>query len=247
MKHKTWQIRNGGNDTGSRIKDAALQTIVHTSGLEVDGQECQPVVHFINGKYIGVLNIREPNNKHFVEANYALGDDEIDQFEMSPDSGYVQKCGTDESFLRWYELSANAADATVYEEISNMVDIDEYINYMAVEFYLGSDDWPQNNVKGFKPRVENGKFRFVLFDLDHSFNSSDAFNLFAGKRNYTFNYIYDTNSQIQAEIKLVTIFLNMLKNADFRKQFIDTYCLVAGSVFEPERCNAIIDNAYKSN
>ena len=242
LKHKTWQIRNGGNDTGSRIKDAALQTIVHTSGLEVDGQECQPVVHFINGKYIGVLNIREPNNKHFVEANYALGDDEIDQFEMSPDSGYVQKCGTDESFLRWYELSANAADATVYEEISNMVDFDEYINYMAVEFYLGSDDWPQNNVKGFKPRVENGKFRFVLFDLDHSFNSSDAFNLFAGKRNYTFNYIYDTNSQIQAEIKLVTIFLNMLKNADFRKQFIDTYCLVAGSVFEPERCNAIIDS-----
>jgi hypothetical protein len=28
----------------------------------------------------------------------------------------------------------------------------------------------------------------------------------------------------------------MLKNDAFRKQFIDTYCLVAGSVFEPERC-----------
>jgi hypothetical protein len=66
MKHKTLQIRNGGNDTDCRIKDAALQTIVHTSGLDVDGQECQPVVHFINGQYMGLLNIREPNNKHFV-------------------------------------------------------------------------------------------------------------------------------------------------------------------------------------
>jgi hypothetical protein len=40
---------------------------------------------------------------------------------------------------------------------------------------------------------------------------------------------------------MVTIFLNMLENESFRKQFIDTYCLVAGSVFEPTRCNEIID------
>lgn len=243
MKHKTLQIRNGGNDTDCRIKDAALQTIVHSSGLDVDGQECQPVVHFINGQYMGLLNIREPNNKHFVEANYALDEDEIDQFEMSPDSGYVQKCGTDESFLRWYELSANAADEATYEEICSMVDMDEYINYMAVEFYLGGGDWPQNNIKGFKPRAEGGKFRFVLFDLDGAFSfTSDVFSAFSNKQTYTFDLVYDTNSRLTAEIKWVTIFKNMLKNEAFRKQFVDTYCLVAGSVFEPERCNAIIDS-----
>lgn len=242
MKHKTLQIRNGGNDTDCRIKDAALQAIVHTSGLDIDGQECQPVVHFINGEYKGLLNIREPNNKHFVEANYALDEDEIDQFEMSPDSGYVQKCGTDESFLRWYDLSANAADAATYEEICGMVDMDEYINYMAVEFYLGGTDWPQNNIKGFKPRVEGGKFRFVLFDLDGAFAATDVFTTFGNKQTYTFDLIYDTNSRLTAEIKWVTIFKNMLKNDEFRKQFIDTYCLVAGSVFETNRCNAIIDS-----
>ena len=243
LKHRTLQIRNGGNDNNCRIKDAALQTIVHTSGLNIDGQECQPVVHYINGSFKGLLNIREPNNKHFVEANYGLDDEEIDQFEMSPDSNYVQKCGTDESFLRWYELSANASDNATYEEICNMVDIDEYINYMAVELYLGSDDWPQNNVKAFKPRYEGGKFRFVLFDLDHSFNlSSNAFSTFANKKTHTFAHVYETNSSITAEIKLVTIFLNMLKNNQFRKQFIDSFCLMAGSVFVPERCNAIIDS-----
>lgn len=242
LKHKTLQIRNGGNDRDSRIKDAALQTIVRTSGLDVDGQECRPVVHFINGEYKGLLNIREPNNKHFVEANYALDEDEIDQFEMSPDSGYVQKCGTDESFLRWYTLSANAADAATYEEICGMVDMDEYINYMAVEFYLGGTDWPQNNIKGFKPRAEGGKFRFVLFDLDGTFATTDVFNTFVGKQTHEFDYVYDTQSRLTAEIKWVTIFKNMLENDEFRKQFIDTYCLVAGSVFEPERCNAIIDS-----
>lgn len=243
LKHKTLQIRNGGNDTDCRIKDPALQAIVHSSGIDMDGQSCQPVYHFINGEYKGLLNIREPNNKHFVEANYALDDNEIDQFEMSPDSNYVQKCGTDESFMEWYNLSANAADAAVYEQIKGMVDIDEYINYMAIEFFLGGTDWPQNNIKGFKPRQEGGKFRFVLFDLDGAFATTESFNTFEDKQyDHVFDLIYDTGERRTGEIKMVTIFLNMLQNNEFRKQFIDTYCLVAGSVFEPSRCTEIIDS-----
>lgn len=247
LKHKVLQIRNGGNDTDCRIKDAALQTIVHTSGLDVDGQACQPVVHFINGQYIGLLNIREPNNRHFVETNYGLEEEEIDQFEMSPDSNYVQKCGTEESFLRWYDLSANAADESVYQEICSMVDIDEYTNYMAVEMYLGGTDWPQNNIKGFKPIREGGKFRFVLFDLDGAFSTSSPFrHLEDSKQMHQFDYIYDTGTRLYEEIKWTTIFLNMLKNETFRKKFADTFCLVAGSVFTPERSNAIIDSMARN-
>lgn len=243
LKHKTLQIRNGGNDTQCRIKDAALQSIVSTSGLNVDYQSYQPVMHFINGQYIGVINMREPNNKHFVEANYGWDSDEIDQFEMSPDSGYCQKCGTKDSFMKWYDLSTKAADEATYAEIRNMVDIDEYINYMATEFYLGATDWPQNNVKGFRPKIENGKFRFVLFDLDGTLATTDPFNVFAGKQMYRFDNLYDQPVPYwKKEIEMVTIFINMLNNPSFRKQFIDSYCLVSGSVFEPGRCTEIIDS-----
>ncbi len=241
LKHKTLQIRNGGNDTGSRIKDAALQEIVRLSGLDIDCQSVQPIHNFINGQYIGMLNMREPNNKHFAYANYGFDSDSLDQFEMSPDSGYCQMEGTKESFLRWYELSENAADNATYAEICNMVDIDEYINYMAVEFYLGGTDWPQNNVKGFRPRMEGGKFRFVLFDLDGTFATTSPFTTFENKQTYTFDVLYPSNTRITEEIEFVTIFLRMLDNATFRKKFIDTYCLVAGSVFTPERCNEIIE------
>ena len=242
LKHKTLQVRNGGNDRNCRIKDAALQEIVHRSGLDVDGQHTQPVMHFINGEYMGMLNMREPNNKHFAYANWGIDTDEMDQFEMSPDSGYVQMEGDREAFLEWYALSANASDKDAYEQIRNLVDIDEYINYMAVEFYLGGTDWPQNNIKGFRSRTEGGRFRFVMFDLDGTFATTSPFYTFEGKQTHTFDEIYDTGSRFTEEIEMVTIFLNMLQNADFRKQFIDTYCLVAGSVFEPERCNTIIDD-----
>lgn len=241
LKHKTFQIRNGGNDNGSRIKDAALQEIVRTSGIYVDGQAYQPAVHYINGNYVGLLNIREPNNKHFAYANYGYDSDEIDMFEISPDSGYCQMTGTEDSFIKWYELTFDASNPETYEQICSMVDIDEYINYMAVEMYLGTSDWIRNNVKGFRPKQEDGKFHFVLFDLDSAFETNSPFTLLESRQIFTFNEIYDTGEILTEEIKLVTIFLNLLENDVFRKKFIDTFCLVAGSVFEPKRCKDIIN------
>lgn len=161
IRNRTLQIRNGGNDTRCRFKDPALQTIIQSSGIDIDGQSYQPVHEFINGKYIGVLNVREPNNKHYVYANYGWDEEEIDQFEMNPDSGYVQKCGTDEAFNTWYALSANAADEATYEEIKKLVDIDEYTNYMAMEFYLGGADWPQTTSRVQTQRRRPFPLRYV--------------------------------------------------------------------------------------
>ncbi len=253
LRHKVLQIRNGGNDTQARFIDPAIQEIVQRSGIDVDGQAYQPTVHFINGVYKGVINMREPNNKHFALANKGYDTDEMDQFEMSPDSGYVQMEGDKKYFQEWYRLSANAANDAVYEQICNKyVDIDEFTNYMASQLYIGGTDFPQNNVKAYRPRVENGKFRFVSFDLDFALASSDPFHNMFNKQMYNFDPLYDltdaiasgktlNGNRVYAEIEIVTIFINMLENETFRKKFIDTYCLVAGSVFEPTRCQQIID------
>ena len=240
IRNRTLQLRNGGNDTQCRFKDAALETILFRSGIDLDVQSYQPVIHYINGKFIGLLNMREPNNKHFVFANRGWDDDEIDLFEMDPDSAYVQKCGTDESFLRWYDLSKHVNEEGVYDEICAMVDVDEYVNYMAALLYLGTTDWPQNNLKGYFKR-DGGRWRFVSFDLDFAFNTSDSFNTFFGKKTYTFEQLYDKHTRITAEIKMVTILQNMLANERFRRRFIDVFCLMGGSVFEPTRAKAIID------
>ncbi len=247
LKHKVLQIRNGGNDTGNRIKDAALQEIARRSGLYVDGQAWQPVHVYINGKFYDNLNMREPNNKDFANANYGIDADYMDQFEMSPDSGYVQMRGTKESFNRLYNLSKNATDKSSYQEICKLLDIDEFLNYMAVELYLGNWDWPQNNVKGFRDQ-NDGKFHFVLFDLDGSLSTDTPLDTFFGKKNYSFdglrgedafgNSLWGTGKR--EEIQLVTIFENLLRNDTFRKKFIDTFCIVAGSVFDPEFSKNII-------
>jgi len=257
-RHKSLQLRNGGNDcyTGHRFKDGALQELIRRSGLYVDGQAWQPVHVFINGVYKKMLNMREPNNKHNAFSNYGIDPDYIDQFEMSPDSGYIQMSGTRASFDLLLEKSKNCADASTYKYIcDSLLDIDSYINYMAIEFYLGGDDWPQNNVKGFRAIQDDenghpvGKFHFVVFDLDHAFNqSTGVFDLFNSKENYTFDALFGidadgndvTGQHYTGKIEFVTLFKNLLKNAEFKKKFADTFCLVAGSVFDPDRCYTVI-------
>lgn len=253
IKSKTLQIRNGGNDNSGRIKDPSIQQIVARSGLYVDYQEWQPVHVYINGESYAVLNMREPNNKDFAESNYGIDTDEMDQFEINPDSNYVQMRGTEEAYLRLINLSENAADESTYKEIEKLLDIDEYINYMAVELYTGNWDWPQNNTKGFRDR-NDGKFHFVLFDLDGALSTDTPFNTFFGKeKNYELpigaslhGYDYSKSVSIEgkkfyADITFVTLFRNMLKNEDFRKKFIDTFCIMGGSVFQPTKVETIVN------
>ncbi len=255
IKNKTLQIRNGGNDcspqsggTGGRFIDPAIQAVVATSGIDIDYQSYKPAFVYINGSFYSVLNIREPNNKHFAYANRGLSDEDMDQFEYGPDSAYQQMEGTKEKFTEWYELSKRAIDTDKYEKIKQIVDIDEFINYFAVEMYLSSNDWiaNSNNVKGYRPRMEGGKFRFTLFDTDASFEiKTSMFQEVESKKQKQLAALYTSSGGTKAnktvELELITIWLNMLNNAEFRKQFIDTFCLVAGSVFEPKRCRSIIE------
>ena len=224
IRNKTLLVRNGGNDvySGSRFMDPALTTIIQRSGIDLDVQSFVQVAEYINGKFKGVLNLREPNNDKFVYANWGYDDGDIDAFENS-----TFRNGTDEAYNHLCELCKNINGPGVYEEVMQLLDVDEFAYYMAAELYLGNDDWPNNNVKGYRSQ-NDGRFRFVCFDLDYSFNPWD---------NDTFTKVLDNNNWV----KMVAMFLDLLKHDGFRRQFIDSYCIMAGSVFEKNRATAIVD------
>lgn len=223
IRSKALLVRNGGNDVWrdrSRFMDSALTTIVQRSGIDLDVQSTVQVAEYINGNFKGILNLREPNNDKFVYANWGYDDEEIDAFENSTFNN-----GTSETYDNLVELSENINNSGVYEKVTKLLDIDEFSNYMAAELYLGNDDWPDNNIKGYRSQ-KDGRYRFVLFDLDYAFNEWDHDITWLDKYN---------------DIKLVRLFKNLLKHDGFRKKFIDTFCLMGGSVFERERATGIVD------
>ena len=233
-KYRCWQVRNGGNDTQARIKDPAIQMIVLKSGFYVDCQDYQPAHVFLNGDYYGMLNIRESNNKHFAYSNYGIDFDDMDQFDLS-NAQYNQKIGDNKAWQQLLKLASNLAQTKsveTYSQICDLLDIDEYINYMALECYIGPTDWitNTNNIKGFRSRSD-GKFHFVLFDTDSAFGSTTML-----------TQVLNTSGGSNVD----DLFRYLMKYDPFRRQFMDAYCIVDGSVFEPTRCEKIVRDIYNN-
>ena len=226
-EYQQLMIRNGGNnnrmDGGSRIKDAITQQVLTTSGFYVDAQDYQPAHVFINGKYLAMMNVREPSNRFHGAANYGYDDDAMDSFEYSSHL-YHQKSGTREVFDRMIQLSYHAETDEGYERVRELLDIDEFARYMATVCYVGTSDWvlTDNNVKGYRSQ-EDGKFHFVFFDMDLTWENTDN--------------VEDLDAN-----DIIYLYRNLKQSKAFSKQFVAAYCILHGSIYTPERCQHIADS-----
>ena len=229
-KYRQIMVRNGGNDNNSkehgRVRDAITQQVLLSSGFYCDCQDYQPVHVFFNGRYLAQLNLREPNNRYHGYAYYGYDDDYMDAFEYS--NGYFQMAGTKDAFNRWKYLAQGCSSASTYEELKQLIDIDEVANFFAAISYIGCSDWicNNNNVKGYRS-LPDGKFHLTLHDQDWGWSNSNGVQLL----------------EKNGSNELLTIYRNMKRgSADFRRRFIDAYCILQGSVFTTKRCLNIADS-----
>ena len=237
IRSKVILVRNGGNDIwrhNARFLDPALETIIQRSGIDLDVQSYVPVIEYVNGELRGVLNMREPNNDKFAYANFGYDDEELDAFE-----NLTMKNGDNEVINRIFQLGQQATDNNSYEELKTLIDIDEFTNYMAATLFLYNDDWPDNNIKAYRSRLD-GRYRFISFDLDYAFKG--CWDYSEDNPFTTFAKFKDDNAPRPSYNKdIVNLFLNLLKNNDYRQKFITTFCLMGGSVFEPNVASDIVD------
>ena len=239
IRSKTLLVRNGGNDVwnhNARFMDPALETIIQRSGIDLDVQSYVPIIEYVNGELRGVLNLREPNNDDFAYANWGYDDEELDAFE-----NLVMKNGDDVVLSRIFELGHHINEVGAYDELKTLLDIDEFTNYMAVTMFLDNDDWPNNNMKAYRSR-NDGRYRFISFDLDFAFalrnfnkDNDDPFKYFVRFKDA--ETVYSENNYNK---EIVNLFLDLLAHEEYRRKFVDTFCLVGGSVFEPTRSGQIV-------
>ena len=206
--------------------DAITQQVLTTSGFYVDAQEYQPAHVFINGKYIAMMNIREPNNRFHGVAYYGYDNDEMDAFEYSGGI-YRQKGGAREAFDRMIQLSYGAESDEGYAEICKLLDMDEFVRYMAAICYTNSGDWllNGNNVKGYRS-WEDGKFHFVFFDQDLTWERTNNVEVIEGIM----------------KNEVLVLYNNLKYNHKFRQQFVAAYCILHGSIYTPEGCQHVADS-----
>lgn len=245
-RYKDFMVRAGGQTLFLRHLDNALQVMAQRSGLYLDCQAYRPAFIFINGKFQEIMLLREPTNKQYGYANYGMDTDFMDTLEESDITATSVTSGTQAAFNALLSASATCATSeSNWQKVQALLDIDEYANYFAIESYLDNKDWPQNNVKMFReksadddPLAEGtGRFHAVLQDLDWTFGDLDE-NAFTRIEEGA-NYPYAVAGH--KENPMVTLFLNLMKRAEFRKRFVDSFCLVAGSVYDPTYVAQTVD------
>ncbi len=157
---KSIELRNGGNDYRKLyLRDALAQRVMGIN-VDIDWQAWRPAVVYLNGKYMGMLNIRERSNEDHIYSNY----DGLEDIDMVENWGKELKEGDIDSFNAFKDMYSQ--EGHTYDEYAAVMDIQEYINHTIAELYFLNIDYPNNNVIMWRPQDENGRWRWTCKDFD---------------------------------------------------------------------------------
>ena len=253
-KFKAFVLRNNGNRyVGDYYEDPMATSLLEGSG--VDYQRSRQVVVFYNGEYYGIHDLREKLNEHFVETNYGIDSKNVDAIkhvaETITASGGTTT-GYEDMLQRIYGYEDLANNDAQYKEISSMMDVGNYADYMSALIYYQNGDWPNNNVRAW--RSPDQPWKFMVFDLDHGFgwdwSVSGFYKVQSGSMSM-FDWIRQggkapTSDDAapcykNASAKCFhTIFVKLIQNPDFKRLFINHAAVMYDVYLNQARVSAAV-------
>ncbi len=264
-------LQHGAQDSLSPtlLRDQVANNFALKYAPEVPAQSSKFVTVYLNGEYYGILDMKEDINDDYFANLYGIENkdmvtvvkSELDtkrKCDIHEHGDECRFCGTwfyyevdngSESALTEldaiYNMITQCSDGeydSVYQKISERIDLENYIQYVAMNLFLANNDWPHNNVRLWKysgtPIADNpytdGKWRFTMRDADFSFGryssgnppelytqaDSDSFNFMLGAFYGKYKYYADYGDPLY----LKTILNFCLKNPEFKSEF-ETYCM----------------------
>lgn len=161
--YKRLVIRNASGDfNAGHCRDGFLQDYLIRADLNLDANSYEPIVVYINGDYYGVMGLREKMDEYYALSNYETTD--IDLLEVNG----LLLFGDSTAFTKHYEfiLAEDLSNPEKYEIAKSYFDIENLTDYFIAQIGNVSTAWPQNNIKYWRPKTPEGKWRYLLFDMD---------------------------------------------------------------------------------
>ena len=230
-------LRNAGNDFDYLyMRDAIIQRVMGQN-TDLDWQAWRPVIVYFNGVYKGILNIRERSNEDNIYTNYK-GLEDIDMLENWSDLKQGDKTNW-RQFRDFYSKKGHTL-----EEYSKWIDWKEFINLMVMNLYFNNQDFPGNNIVMWRPRTEDGVWRFVAKDTDFGIG------LYGSSANYnSIEWLYDPNYDADRswanKPEHTILFRNMMEDADFKREFLDHATVYMGDFLNVAGTREIWDPMYE--
>ena len=232
MNYEAFVLRNSGNDWESTmLRDGFISSLA--KNLDIDYQKYRPSLLYLNGEFWGIQNIREKVNEHFIASNHSISSEHIDLLDIEGiyEHNIIHGTNSDYQTLINYLETQDMNDPLVEAALENWIDIESYMSYQAFQIFIDNRDWPGNNIKFWRDHRVGGKWRWILYDTDFGFGiweqSAYTFN--------TLNFALESNGAGWPNPPWSTfIFRKIMENFHFKNLFINIYCDMLNTVFQPE-------------
>ena len=248
---KSFSLRDGGNDFGDLyFRDLIIQRTM-ADHVDLDWQAGHSAVLYINGEYMGMLNIRERSNEDNIYSNYN-GLEDIDMVEISHEKidnvdQFLEefKGSEDETFYNAFKAFYSEKGHTK-AEYEQWMDVSEYLNIMIMNLFYGNIDFPGNNIVFWRPNdddTESGLpkiWRFIVKDTDFGLG------LYNRQNNYnTIDLLYHPekypNDNWAFTEPATLLIKNMLEDKGILDMFIDKCCVYMGDFMNGKGTGETID------
>ena len=247
-------LRNSGNDNGfGFIRDELFQTLASKADY-LDYEAVRPATLFVNGEYRGVYWLHDVYCDEYFEENYGdyEGAFEIleggEVYKSLDDDGENAKAVEDYDTMYNKYSEMDLTDNATFDKLCQEVDVENYLSYFALQAYIGNEDWPHNNYRTYRYYTSNGeeyreapfdgKWRYLLHDLDYSFA------IYGGGARIDNIYKYvGKNGEVQSECPL---FGQLMKRADCKEIFLKQTLDLINGAFKPENLNATLEEMNTS-
>lgn len=247
---KSFSLRDGGNDFSDLyFRDLIIQRTM-ASHADLDWQAGHSAVLYINGEYMGMLNIRERSNEDNIYSNYN-GLEDIDIVEISHEK--INNMDMFEEEFKEGTADFYEAFKTFYSEkghtlaeYENWLDVSEYLNVIAMNFFYGNIDFPGNNIVFWRPNDDDKdsglpkRFRVIVKDTDFGLG------LYGRQNDYNtikllYNPSYDSGNAWAFTEPATRLLKNMLEDPDILKMFIDKCSVFMGDFLNGKGTTEVID------
>jgi autotransporter-associated beta strand protein len=158
------RLRAGKNDVRNPfIKDELVRRIHIDTGQK--GSMGIFTALYINGVYKGYYNLCEHLREAFMQQHFG-GDKEWDVIQVYEfANGDATRWNAMISFLRQSDMTSTSA----YCRVHDYLDVDNFIDYLLVNTYAATWDWPHNNWVAGSERSDEGRWRFFVWDAEGGF------------------------------------------------------------------------------
>ena len=232
-------------DEGGKVKEIFGRDLFH-SRKDLSSTNMKISVLFLNGEYWGVYIIQEKFSKYYFENKFLIPKENISFIkENQMEDGSDEELEKFKNFCEEY-TEKDLNNTKIYEEIKKFIDLDSFIELFATGIYISNMDWPYSNdgewrytgEKEEKNEFTDGKWRFVIFDLDYAMGAK--YHGTGGPGIDNFNYANRRNIASP-----VNLFFALLKNnKDFQNKFINVYCDYANDIYKIDKVSQLIEK-YK--